>query len=61
MFIFPIPAIHVLTSSKRVMWTVRKIVADTKSNRAHLTVPLMNTAKEGKFVYMIGFRPFLKQ
>lgn len=43
------------------MWTVRKIAADTKSNRVHLTVPLMNTAKEGKFVYMIGFRPFLKQ
>lgn len=61
MFIVPIPAMQVLTSSKRVMWTVRKIVTDTKSNTVYLLGPLISTAKEGKFVFTIAFRPFLKQ
>lgn len=45
MFIFPIPATQVLTSSKGVMWT------DTKSNTVYLLGPLISTAKEGKFAF----------
>lgn len=48
---FSIPAMQVLTSSKGALWTVRKIVSDTKSNRVHLIGLFISTAKESKFVF----------